>query len=305
MDLYGQDAELWLLGRLVARVDHRTMIDIGAEQGSLAEGMLHSGIQELHAVEPHPGNASALRTRFGGDSRVTVHEHAVSDKDGSGELHISTNPAGEPLSFGHTLMERANTDEIAWKQAVPVTLRSLQSLIDAREIPSSTGILKIDTEGHDLAVVRGMGSLAADIVMVEHWTDLPHGLGVCPWSTQDMLAELEPRGFRHFAFIVHRGEFITLKWDDGEVERGAMGNLIFLHDGVLARLLPDVLDCAGRLAERAVRVGQMYMDAARDRLALVSDLEEAAEARGRALEATTARLKDLSAELESLRAQSH
>jgi len=279
------------------------MIDVGAERGGFAEGMLRAGVQELHAVDPHPDNVAALHRRFGDDARVRIHALAVSDADGVADLHVSTAPDGGPLSFGHTLLKPDDTDEIAWRQTVAVNRRSLQSLIDAGEIPSSTGVLKIDTEGHDLAVVRGMGSLVAEIVMVEHWTDLPHGLGVCPWSTQDMLAELQPRGFTHFAFIVHRGEFTTLKWDDGEVERGAMGNLIFLHDSVLARLLPDVLDCAGRLAEQAVRVGQMYMDAARDRLALAHELGEAAEARGQALEATTARMQDLSAEVESLRAQ--
>jgi hypothetical protein len=118
-----------------------------------------------------------------------------------------------------------------------------------------------------------------------------------------MVAELGPRGFSHFAFIVHRGEFVTLKWDDGQVERGVMGNVIFLHDGVLHRLLPDVLDCAGQLAERAVRVGQTYMQAARDRLTLVDELAQAADARLQALESTSEELKTLSAKLERLRSQ--
>jgi FkbM family methyltransferase len=329
MDLYGQDAELYLLSRLLAHLNHRTMIDVGAERGSMAEGMLRAGVESLHALDADPDNASALRTRFAGDRRVSVHECAVSDDDGHAELHVSTEPDGSPLPFGHTLLERADTDEIAWKQTVTVTRRSLQSLIAAGEIPCSVGILKIDTEGHDLAVVRGMGTLEADVVMVEHWVDLPHGLGRCPWTTQDMLGELNPRGFNHFGFIVHRGELVTLKWDDGEVEYGAMGNLIFLHDSALPRLLPAVLDCGGRLAEQAVRVGQSYMQAADERLALVHDLErvadkrltminelkqaaddrlalineltEVSETRLRALESAEAQLKDQSTALESLR----
>jgi len=255
MDLYGQDAELHLLGRLLAHLDERTMIDVGAERGSMTEGMLHAGAKDLHAVDADPDNADALRTRFANDRRVTVHECAVSDGDGHAELHLSTDPDGSPLPFGHTLLERTDTDEIAWGQTVTVTRRSLQSLIAADEIPSSTGILKTDTEGHDLAVVRGMGALEVDVVMVEHWADLPHGLGRCPWTVRDMLAELEPRGFSHFAFVVHRGEFVTLKWDDGEVEPGAMGNLIFLHERVVATLMPEIVDVSGLLAEQATRVG--------------------------------------------------
>ncbi len=317
MDLYGQDPELSLLGKLVTRLDLRTMIDVGAERGSFAEAMLNAGVEELYACDPHPDNARALRVRFAGDPRVKVQEHAISDGDGSAELHVSSAPDGSPLPFGHTLLDRSDTDEIAWGQTVTVTRRSLQSLIDAGELPEATGILKIDTEGHDLAVVQGMGTLEAEVVMVEHWTDLPHGLGVCPWTTQEMVAALHMRGFSNFAFIVHRGEFVTLKWDDADVERGAMGNLIFLHDRVLARLLPDVLDCAGRLAEQAVRVGQRYMraaddraavmdelkQAADDRTALVDELKQAADERLQALEATAAQLEAQSAELEALRAR--
>jgi hypothetical protein len=198
-----------------------------------------------------------------------------------------------------------------------VKRRSLESLINAGEIPERTGILKIDTEGHDLAVVRGMGRLKADVVMVEHWTDLPKGLGVCPWSTADVVETLRARGFSHFAFIVHREDIATLQWDDGTVERGAMGNLVFLHDRVVPGLLPDLLECAGSLAETAVNAAKRYARVAGDRLKLVNELEgvaaerlalvrelqETAEARLHNLELTTARLKERDAELGALKFQ--
>jgi FkbM family methyltransferase len=279
MDLYGQDPELALLSDLIARLDRRSMLDVGAEQGGLAHAMRAAGVDDLHAFDPHRANAEALRTRFARDPRVSVHEYAVSDSDGVAELHVSSKPDGSPLSFGHTLLERENTDELSWRETVSVERRSLASLLDGGQIPARVGILKIDTEGHDLAVVRGMGALEADVVMVEHWTDLPHGLGRCPWTAQQMLDQLTPRGFAHFAFVVHRGEFVTLKWDDPEVEPGAMGNLIFLHERVSARLLPVLLDHAGRLAEGAVQVGQMYVRAAKERLALVDELTRTADER--------------------------
>jgi FkbM family methyltransferase len=315
MDLYGQDAELRLLSKLVTRLDRQTMMDVGAEQGALASGMLDAGVERLYAFEPHPVNVAALRGRFSGDERVSVYECAVSDHDGSGELRVSSDPRGGSLTFGHTLLSRADTSEVVWADSISVTRRSLQSLIAAGEIPDHVGILKVDTEGHDLTVLHGMGSLEADIIMVEHWSDLPHGLGPCPWTTLDMVEALGPRGFRHFAFIVHRGDFVTLKWDDGDVEAGAMGNLLFVRDSVLARTLPDLLECAGSLAEEAVSVGarcrrvasdrlaiiEGLEQAAGDRLALVHELEEAAEARLKNLDVTTEQLRATNAELDALR----
>ncbi len=292
MDLYGQDPELALLSGLIARLGRRSVIDVGAEQGSLAHGMLAAGVEDLHAFEPARDNAETMRARFAGDMRVSVHELAVSEGDGVGELHLSSNPPdGSPLSFGHTLLERKDTEEVAWGETVEVARRSLGSLLDTGEIPGHVGILKIDTEGHDLAVVRGMGALMADVVMVEHWTELPNGLGRCPWTAQEMCDELAPRGFTHFSFIVHRGEFVTLKWDDAEVEHGSMGNLIFLHEQVLDRLLPVLLDHAGRLAEEAVQVGQMYMRAAIERLALVDELKKTADERMKLIERLTETLQ--------------
>lgn len=314
MSLYGQDAELQLLRKLLARLDCRTIIDIGAERGSWVEGMLHAGAADIYAFDPHPDNASAMRHRFARDPRVSVCEYAISDTNGSGELQVSTSPDGTPLSFGHTFLKRDDTDEITWRNTLTVRRHSLQSLVEAGELPIKVGILKIDTEGHDLAVVRGMGELEADVVMVEHWSDLPHGLGVCPWSTQDMVTALGERGFSHFAFMIHRDEFVTIKWDDGDVERGAMGNLVFLHDSKLDRLLPDVLDCAGSLAERAVSVGQTYVRVANERLAIIAELKQAAderlalvvdlagtaEERLQALEITQAQVKAQDLELKAL-----
>jgi len=295
MDLYGQDAELDLLKDFALRIENRSAIDVGAEQGIMAAGLLEAGIEDLHVFDPHPDNANSLRTRFGQDARVVVHDYAVSDRDGSGELHVSSQPDGTPVPFGHTLLERDDTDEIEWGSKLPVTRRSLQSLLDAGEIPGRVGLLKIDTEGHDLAVVRGMGVLNAEVVMVEHWADLPRGLGVCPWSTHEMTEALRPRGFTHFAFVVHRGDFVSLKWDDGEVERGAMGNLVFLHDSALERLAPAVRDCAAALSERAVSLGRSYMQAASDRSAVISELSQALEDRS----AVTDELRTVTYELRA------
>ena len=90
-----------------------------------------------------------------------------------------------------------------------------------------------------------------------------------------MSSALHERGFSHYACIEHRGEFVFLKWDDGSMPIGHMGNLVFLHERVLERLFPDVLDCASKLADGAVELGEMYAAAASERLAVIEELERA------------------------------
>jgi FkbM family methyltransferase len=307
MELYGQDAELRLLRAALKHLTVRTVVDVGAERGELADGLLDAGAEELHAIDPHPDNARELADRFGSDPRVKVHEYAVSDADGSSSLRLSSRPDGTPISWGHTLLDAPDTGEIVWRESVPVTRRSLASMVETGELPARVGILKVDTEGNDLAVLRGIGDLRADLVMVEHWTDLPFGLGPCPWTAADLVATLRPRGFTHFAFIVHHGEFVTLKWDDGDIERGAMGNLVFVHDELTDLLLPELLYLAGSLSEEAVRVANARAQAADERMEVIRELEQVAEERltlirelSQQLEQANARIVALEAEREQL-----
>jgi FkbM family methyltransferase len=295
MDLYGQEADVRLLAALLQRLDDRSVIDVGAERGGFVEALLAAGSDEVYAFEPEPENAGFLRARFRDDARVRVHECAVSSADRNLELHRSRDSSRAPVTFGHTVVERAETAEIAWSDTVAVVARSLGSLVETGEVPRRAGIVKIDTEGHDLAVVTGLGELGCDVVMVEHWSNLPNLLGPCPWSTDEMVTALRPRGFSHFAFIAHRGEFVTLKWDDGDIEAGYAGNLVFLHDRVLDGLLPVVIACASELAEAAVRVGEMYATAANERLAVIDELVRDRELHAQAAQERLAVIAELQA----------
>jgi FkbM family methyltransferase len=277
--LYGQDPELQLLAAFVPRLPESTVIDVGAERGSFADGLLKAGTREVYALEAHPDNAAALVERFANDPRVHVRGGAISDRDGEAVLHVSAYPGGREMTFAHTLLERPNTDEIQWRSSVRVQTRSLGSLLAAGELPERVGILKIDTEGHDLEVVRGLGGLECDVVMVEHWLHLPQSLGPCPWTAEDMHEQLRPRGFSHVAFIMHVGEFVRLRWDRGDIEPGSMGNLIFINDRVLGQVASDLLDCASRLTDRVLNVARMYMEAAGERLEALEAVNREADKR--------------------------
>jgi FkbM family methyltransferase len=252
MDLYWQEPELQLLTALLSRTPDKAVIDVGAERGAFAEELLRVGGGAVHVVEPEPSNAEFLRTRFRQDPRVVVHEYAIGEADTPLELHRSRLPSGEPLTYGHTVLVRPDTDEIAWGETIPVAGRSLASLVAAGELPARVGILKIDTEGNDLAVVSGMGPLQCDVVMVEHWTELPHSLGPCPWDADEMLSALRARGFSHFVLVVHRGEVAFFKWDSSDIPRGEFGNLVFLHERIVEDVWPLIVDCAAVSAESAI-----------------------------------------------------
>jgi FkbM family methyltransferase len=288
MDLYGQDAEYDLLARVLTQLSNRSVLDIGAEKGGFTEAMLAAGCMDIHAFEPEPRNAEGLRELFGGVAAVTIHECAIGDADASSELHVSSSPDGEPVTFGHSLAEHADAEDIVWRDRIPTQVRSLGSLVEAGEIPQRVGIVKIDTEGNDLAVVGGLGELDCDVIMTEHWVELPRSLGRCPWTVETLLAALAGRGFRDYAFFVHRGAATIVQWNDATVPPGFSGNLVFLHERVRTDLLPLVLESASTLARQTAEAVDKQLSAlqlidqerqlqtivAQERVALIESVEQ-------------------------------
>jgi FkbM family methyltransferase len=274
MDLYGQQTEVQLLAALITRLPRRSVIDVGAERGGFVEAFLHAGATAIHAIEPEPDNAAALRTKFANEPRVAVLEYAIAKGDAQVELRKSVTPDGEPLPYGHTLLDRPDTRDIAWRESIPVFGRSLASLVESGEVPRRAGILKVDAEGSDFDVISALGDLRCDVVVLEHWLDLPHSLGRCPWTIDDLTGALRPRGFLQFAFLEHRGEFAVLKWNDADVGVGRMGNLIFVHRTALQVVLPVLLQWGGVIAEENVDAAERYAAAAHARLDVIQRLEQ-------------------------------
>lgn len=283
-DLYHQEPEVQLLGALLSQLPDRTVIDVGAELGSVAAALLEIGADTAHVIDPHPENAKALRERFRDDRRVTVHELAISDRDCAAELHMSADPSGVPVSHGHSLLSRGDSETLIWRDTITVPCRSLGSLVEEGTLPSRAGILKVDTEGYDLAVVREIGDLACDVVMVEHWTDLPCALGPCPWTTDEIVEVFRALGYSHFLLVAHHGEYVTVTLDGGEVIVGEFGNLIFLHDAVVTDLLPAAADVVSVLSKRAHELRQLHETAPRERLEFFSELDRSLRDTLRALE---------------------
>ena len=272
MSLYGQEPEVDLLREVLRRLENKNVIDVGAERGAFAQAMLSAGATRVDAVEPEPSNVQALEALRVGEPRLHVHPLAADRRDGTVRLHLSTAPDGSPIPFGHTVLERSDTPEIHWGRIVQVEARALSSLVENGSLPDRVGILKVDTEGNDVNVLEGLGELSADVIMLEHWIDLPLSLGPCPWTLDDVTALMRRRGLRDFAFVGHHGEFVLLEWNSASLEEGEMGNLVFFHADTVDALRDAALNCASRLARQSLDVGRMYATAARERLELVERL---------------------------------
>ncbi|WP_192918656.1 FkbM family methyltransferase [Salinigranum salinum] len=128
---------------LLDAVDAGTVVyDVGANVGFYA-CLLGRIAAEVHAFEPNPHAAADLRRNVAsnGLDTVSVHETAVSDASGRRYLTGRGSPNG-----------RSEISETPTGLAVQsVTLDELET-----EPPD---VVKIDVEGHERAVLEGMGRL--------------------------------------------------------------------------------------------------------------------------------------------------
>lgn len=121
----------------------RITIDVGANVGLYAHAARKHSL-EVWAFEPVPRLQSVLRNNLG--SRVRVLAYALSDRDGKAMLRI-------PLFNNRAIYTRASLerlDEGDATQEIAIECRRLDSF-DLGPV----GFIKIDVEGHELAVLRG------------------------------------------------------------------------------------------------------------------------------------------------------
>jgi len=144
---------LWDLQRLLPTETVRTVIDVGANEGMLVRALLKTFPQAtVHAFEPVAGTFEILRERVGGDPRVRVNRQAVSAR--AGTLHIRA----DAISVLSQVVPASAASDSDVESVDAVTLDSYCAQHGIEHI----AVLKSDTEGHDLQVLKGAQRLLAE-----------------------------------------------------------------------------------------------------------------------------------------------
>lgn len=135
------EAELHLLPALC--IADQTSLDVGACRGVYSSLMMFYSAQVL-AFEPQPYYATFIRKAL---RDVEVWECAASDVDANALLHVPVDTDNAGMAYLENLSGNCTTT--ATRQ---IEVRSLT--LDSLELPR-VGFMKIDVEGHELAVLRG------------------------------------------------------------------------------------------------------------------------------------------------------
>jgi FkbM family methyltransferase len=235
-DYIATNPEMGLLAFLYSFLPTRRALDIGAHTGDVSEHLVNAGY-EVYAFEPYPSSYAQLTKRLSGRPEFHPFSFGLGSVTGDLPLHLVTDrsPDGryEDATVFHSFSRHGMPTDLVFKGTVNVPVTSLADLHEKSLVPSDASLVKIDTEGFDLEVIRGMRDFRYPVVMVEFWAnDIPFGGPGLMYTPESMAAEMRDRGYLWY-IVIYR------VWGRPETgffcnhDRGVpetWGNMIFFRD---------------------------------------------------------------------------
>jgi FkbM family methyltransferase len=174
------------------------VFDVGANLGNYAEALFAVGATVV-AIEPDPRNLKILRKRLKSEY-VQIEPCAIGRTEGTAELRIASD-RGDVSTLSD---QWAENTEAHWQGTVQVQVRTLDSIANDHGIPK---YVKVDAEGYDAEVLRGM-SFRPEMASFEF---LPWDLR-CARECIQLLREFS------FNFVIEeRSRFELNQWVSSEV----------------------------------------------------------------------------------------
>ena len=186
--------------RVAAAIEHvdavnfvapATLLDIGANKGQFSTLVrTNAPGAVIHAFEPLPAGADRYAALFAGDSRTTLHRVALGENSRTAVFHVTDRAdsssllkpgEGQKSAFG-----------VSTSSTIEVQVKPLDQVLKLDDLPHPV-MVKIDVQGAELEVLRGMGDLSqVDAIYVElSFVELYEGQPLF----EDVQKYLDERGF--------------------------------------------------------------------------------------------------------------
>jgi FkbM family methyltransferase len=228
--------ETGLMEYLYSYLPTRGAIDAGAHTGDVSECLLRSGYQ-VYAFEPFPPVYEKLVSRLGGHEGFHPFNFALGCDEGEMPLHLAQDLSGSgkygDVTVFSSLAAHSMPDDLPFVSFSTVMVKNLANLHREGVIPAGIGLVKIDTEGFDLEVIRGMGDFRYPVVCAEFWdAKIPFGQSGVPYTLDSLVREMKKLGYVwHIVLYRIWGRDVTAFY--GNHHRSvpeSWGNVFFFRD---------------------------------------------------------------------------
>jgi FkbM family methyltransferase len=229
-------------------------VDVGAHRGVFMDRMARivGPTGHVHAFEPNPDSWRILSAVKGGSSNISLHHTGVSDRAGSATLY-RPRTKGARIDAMSSLSKHVDDASFAY-DPVEVGLEPLDAALAAE--PRRIALLKVDVEGHELAVFKGAEevlSRSRPAILVE--IEQRHQAS----DIRETFAHLESRGYSgwfvgtsglqplaEFDLARHQLDLLGDGFAVGRPAPGYVSDFLFLPHGWTAGASPqDAADAPG------------------------------------------------------------
>lgn len=201
-----------ILNRIAAKVQlPPTIVDVGANlNASVSAPFIAQGWSAL-LIEPQSYCAGILREKFGKNKNVVVVQCACSDSTGTAPLMHGKEGLGSELATLNQDVDAWTSFAVSRSESEEVRVRLLKDVLAEHGGFAEVGILKVDTESWDYAVLRGAGLdvLKPKIIVTEEYL----------WKSADTVSKhilLEDAGYINLGFVRYNTVWIHhslgLRW---------------------------------------------------------------------------------------------
>ncbi len=131
--------------------------DVGANLGEWTLAALAAAGDtpvRVEVFEPVPDAVAAITRNVGNDPRVTINPLAISHREGEATMHLVGATAGT---------NSLDAPAAAGTRSITVKLTTIEAFLAAKGL-DHVDLIKIDTEGHDIEILRAMAPLLAAAV---------------------------------------------------------------------------------------------------------------------------------------------
>jgi FkbM family methyltransferase len=209
-------------------------VDVGAHLGHFALALAAIGFDEVHAFEPVPDTYAHLQRNIALNApladRITAHALGLAHAPGSAVFAIrDASPAQNRI---------ATAPDAVGSRRIRCWLTSLDEQF-AHRPEALLGLVKIDVEGFETAVLRGAWRLLAERrIMFIYAEVIPQALQEAGSSAAELLTILTAADFAVVRNTEdHRPAFTECSLAEALASSGGTRNVLFAHQAILSRLI--------------------------------------------------------------------
>ncbi len=171
------------LRSIVERFGINVVIDVGANEGQFARSLRSFYEGDILSFEPVTSVFEKLAEAASTDPKWHVHKLALGSQEATQTINISDNTVFSSLLTANEYCAQRFGEGSQGKREERVSVKRLDALLDSLipHIEDKRILLKMDTQGYDSEVFKGLGSklehvhaLQSEVSLVSIYEGMPH-----------------------------------------------------------------------------------------------------------------------------------